>query len=373
MQGKETIKFIHYLRAIAAISVVYGHWGTMFFLYPDVCDALALCQNFSRGPIPWIIKATGWNNFSFGQFGVGIFFLISGFLTAISWRHKTIGQFIAKRALRLYPLYSVGLLFTGGVLFLSAKWNSIPFPYTFEIYLKNLSLFRLWFWVPGMDGVVWTMEVDVFFYLVCIFLVYYGYKLDDAHVWVALSMVGSLMIYLTHEISLDWIASKFYLYKFFYCVNHFFSYLPIIFIGMTFWNATEGQWNVKKSVAYIFFFYLLFCFNYSVLDAMRYKSYWLSYACSIAVFIAGFRTRHFFENTYYRLLQYIGDISFPLYIVHGAAGYAVLAWLYKQGFGLWSFLVAGGLFLGISHLLHIYVESKSEILAKKWVKEIHGF
>ena len=367
MQRDSSIKFVHYLRAIGTLCVIYGHWGIVFFLYPDRCSHLGLYKDFVREQIPFLVGITSFEFFNFGYFGVGLFFLISGFLTNISWKNKSIGSFEIKRALRLYPLYLVGLLFTGGILLLSAMINGIEYPYTWDIFLKNWSLCRLWFWAPSIDGVNWTMEVDVFFYLVCIVLVYFGYKLNDIRIYVVLSMVGAIFIYWAFNINISLIKSQLYLYKFCYCVSHFFSYLPIIFIGMLLWNAKSGEESIYKTVVCILVLYLFFCFDYSILRPEVFKTFWFSYGCSIGIFTFGYYIRERIENISCPLLDYIGRISFPLYVIHGAAGYALLAWLYKCGLELLSFLIAGIIFVGLAHLLHKFVELKVEELARRWI------
>lgn len=87
---RESIKFVHYLRAIGAISVIYSHWGIMFLGGLENCSRLGLFTNFSREYIPLFIKITTLDKFNFGMFGVALFFLISGFLTQISWNNRTI-------------------------------------------------------------------------------------------------------------------------------------------------------------------------------------------------------------------------------------------------------------------------------------------
>lgn len=48
-----------------------------------------------------------------------------------------------------------------------------------------------------------------------------------------------------------------------------------------------------------------------------------------------------------RLILWFADVSFSMYLIHGAAGYALLGWLYRLGFGVWSFLIVSAGMLGL--------------------------
>lgn len=367
MQKRSSIKFVHYLRAVGTISVVYAHWGMMFYYHPDICSRLSFYEDFHREYVPFLIRITQSDIFNFGWFGVALFFLISGFLSSISWQNRNIGQFIAKRALRLYPCYTVGLLFTGGVLYLSALMNGVEFSYSYDAFIKNLSLFRPWFFVPSIDGVNWTMEVDVFYYLICIGCVCVGYKINNTQVHLFISLIGAIVIYLTHCLFFDSIATTAIIYKYFHCINFFTPFMPIIFIGTAIWNHIYEGVGKRNTVLYIVCFFLIFCFDCRITNMEKSFGYWISYGCAISVFVLLCYTRNAIEEISSSFLDFIGDISFAFYIIHGAAGYAVLAWLFKHGLGLWSFLVAGIFFLLLSYFLHFFVEQKVNVFARKWI------
>ena len=107
-----------------------------------------------------------------GHAGVGLFFSISGFLIGsilLGERGKPrwVSLFYAKRFLRIYPAYLAGLAFFGGLLLLGFAHN----PDARSDFFGNL-VYYLTFsthFCPNADrlpyGIVWSLCVEEFFYL----------------------------------------------------------------------------------------------------------------------------------------------------------------------------------------------------------------
>ena len=119
----------------------------------------------------------------FGSFAVNGFFALSGYFIFLSLqRSKTIGNYIWKRLLRLYPALIVLMLFTLCL---------IPFLYVgnyltstiknYPVYaLNGLSLYRVKYFIPGIfennpykgaiNGSLWTLCFEFTMYMLLIFL-----------------------------------------------------------------------------------------------------------------------------------------------------------------------------------------------------------
>lgn len=152
-----TFRGIQALRGIAAVMVVVHH-STLF--WSRVTFALA---RTAGPPVVWS-----------GAAGVDIFFVISGFVMAITTagtsgeRHPA-RKFMKRRFLRIMPLY----WFVTG-LFLLEFWAVSVFPQlkTNAEHYPQISLgllTRSLFLVPGdsplIVGVAWSLSFEVFFYL----------------------------------------------------------------------------------------------------------------------------------------------------------------------------------------------------------------
>jgi peptidoglycan/LPS O-acetylase OafA/YrhL len=127
------------LRGFAALTVVFFHYsrhGTRYYVdYP-----------FDFWP---------------GEFGVHLFFTISGFVIYYTLeRSRSVADFVFSRFSRLYPTYWAALI----LLFL---WKLLAAPSEIWIpaYLINVTMLQRFLDYPDIDNVYWTMAVELVFYL----------------------------------------------------------------------------------------------------------------------------------------------------------------------------------------------------------------
>lgn len=138
---------IQYLRAAAALSVVLIHSST------------SLLRDSSLIPL------------DFGQYGVDLFFVISGFIMYFTTAGTpiTASSFWARRAIRIWPLYFLlSTLALAMGIFLKGKVNS--FSGSPVEYLKSLLFIPFLNSMTGdvkpLIGQGWTLNYEVFFYAV---------------------------------------------------------------------------------------------------------------------------------------------------------------------------------------------------------------
>lgn len=144
------------LRLLAAVAVIYHH---VFAIRRDEIPHLGYVD--------------------FGELGVGIFFVISGYLVTSSWqRAPHLRAFFLKRALRIFPGLIVSLILT--VLVLSA-FSNLSYPAYFlsldtTLYvIRNSLLYPVTYELPGVfssnalpavvNGSLWTLRLEFTFYL----------------------------------------------------------------------------------------------------------------------------------------------------------------------------------------------------------------
>lgn len=142
-------------RLIAALAVVFFHWTAFHHTYWDGADR----DQTAAEVWPGLSVLSSW-----GNLGVQLFFIISGFVILLSCWGRTPARFIASRVGRLYPAYVVAVLAAAALQFViwpQMGTNREPW----EI-LPNLTMFQGGF--PGvghLDGVYWTLWVELKFYL----------------------------------------------------------------------------------------------------------------------------------------------------------------------------------------------------------------
>jgi peptidoglycan/LPS O-acetylase OafA/YrhL len=138
------------LRFVSAMLVVAFHFGSAFARAPSWTSAATL-----RGlPIP--DSATPWT--WFGWIGVELFFVISGFVIAMSAEGASRGVFLRRRALRLLPAAWICATATLLVLMVAAPSSGL-----INEWLRSVSF---WLRGPWIDPSYWTLGIEVIFYAV---------------------------------------------------------------------------------------------------------------------------------------------------------------------------------------------------------------
>lgn len=106
-----------------------------------------------------------------GRVGVVLFFIISGFVIPSSLsgpRLSGVRTFVFRRFFRLYPLFWLSML----IAMLPIGMNALPIE-QFRIG-ANATMFPGLLGSYPLIGVYWTLEVEMFFYLICIVLFLVG-------------------------------------------------------------------------------------------------------------------------------------------------------------------------------------------------------
>ena len=139
------------LRFAAALAVVLFHFTGR--------DSVAWAESV-RVVFPFLSGLT-----IYGGFGPYLFFMISGFVVLMSAWGRPVHSFVASRVARLYPAYWVAVVVIAAVLYLNQQifdgWASLG---SSGVAL-NLTMFQSAFGVGHVDGVFWTLWVELKFYL----------------------------------------------------------------------------------------------------------------------------------------------------------------------------------------------------------------
>lgn len=91
-----------------------------------------------------------------------MFFIISGFVILMTLsRTETWKDFVVSRASRIYPAYWAAVLLTFGVVSLASLPGREA---TLPEALVNLTMLQDWLGAPRVDGVHWTLSVELSFY-----------------------------------------------------------------------------------------------------------------------------------------------------------------------------------------------------------------
>lgn len=133
---------IDLLRFLAACAVALYHYA-----------ALGPATGHTPQAFPALFPAA-----RYGYLGVDLFFIISGFVIALSAEGRTAPQFLLARARRLYPAFWASCTLAALVT-LAPTWGAA------WRYLANMTLFAPYLGEPSIDGVYWSLYMEVRFYV----------------------------------------------------------------------------------------------------------------------------------------------------------------------------------------------------------------
>ncbi|WP_052961469.1 MULTISPECIES: acyltransferase family protein [unclassified Leucobacter] len=129
---------------------------------------------------------------AYGALGVQLFFVISGFVILLSAEGRTIGQFVSARAARLLPAYWAAVLLTTILLLWIAPRgdDAVSLPQFFA----NLTMLQETMGEPHVDGVYWTLWVELRFYVLIGIVLAFGLTerrmIGLAFLWPFLALVA---------------------------------------------------------------------------------------------------------------------------------------------------------------------------------------
>lgn len=302
--NNDRIYTLDLFRFIAAISVVLYH----YLFRGWTADNLSDLSFVKVGSI-----------FKYGYLGVDFFFMISGFVIAFSIKNKSISKFIISRFTRLYPVYwlSVTLTFIVVVLFGGPRFIA-----NFFQYILNLTMFQNYMDVISIDGVYWTLFVEMKFYIFVIgsYLIFNKIKkitLDHLIiVWTFFSV-----LYLFFE--------NFILFK---ILNVFliFNYASLFIAGIIFCQVYRKGLSLKYcsllSITFLLSLYhsihkgelLVLHYNNSFSPLLIGGTILVFYLILLMVSTNRFKTINFpfFTN--------LGMLTYPLYLIHQNIGYILM-------------------------------------------------
>ncbi|MGY2996979.1 acyltransferase family protein [Mesorhizobium sp. URHB0026] len=149
-QPKQTFGGVDLLRFIAAVMVMFYHYGFWVWAYPDGMAGQAAGV---------ILPQRGLGQFtSSGWVGVPIFFVISGFIIAFSAENSTPLMFVWARVKRLGPAVWI----CAPITVIVALCVGTTWPH--DAVLKLLRTEVFWPFSPWVDSVYWTLGVEIAFY-----------------------------------------------------------------------------------------------------------------------------------------------------------------------------------------------------------------
>jgi peptidoglycan/LPS O-acetylase OafA/YrhL len=363
------VEFANSLRGLAALSVLISHYLGVFWLKREIT------ANFANAPIlpsdefplPLYVRLLHpIESFDWGSFGVGLFFLISGFVIPFSLQRYDWKAFAVGRFFRLYPTYAAGLTLCIVAIYLSGLYFGRDFPYSAsEVALHYLVGARDLTWSRSIDGIIWTLEIEVHFYLLCALAATWLRRGSFLLLIVPLAILAGSLLLGRHMAG--WGVHNAPAYHLGYVATFNGQFLIYMFIGVAFNLHHRG---ILRSGTLPFvaagLFGLFAATWYCSVHRDFFDQIW-SYGAALAVFCAAAGLSDRWPRS--RLLSFSADISYPLYVVHGVAGYVALRILLDLGVEAWlsvAFVTAAA--IGLAWAVHVWIEAPTHRLGQRLAK-----
>jgi len=308
--NQSRLRYIDTLRGIAALLVVWLHSASF----------LARTSERTHDTAGWLYSVI--TRFDVGHTGVVVFFLISGFVIPFSIRPDRpaqVGSFVIRRFLRIYPAYWLSVPLAAAAIFWI--WGT---SFSLREVLINLTLLQDLFGVRSVEGVYWTLVVEIVFYALCVVLFVTGSLFDRRRITLLAAALG-----LAFSVILAMAWSRHAIMNspaVFWLLN-----LSVMLCGTLFRDRSQSADAPRDRLVDIVFWTLLLAYVVVLPLGTVWATGWrnnpmLPYAVGFMIFILG--TRALRIET--RVTDWLGAISYSIYLFHTIVILSIDWWLLKQ-------------------------------------------
>lgn len=298
----------------------------------------------------------------YGNFGVPLFFVISGFVILNSAWSRTPSGFLTARLGRLYPAFWVACTLSAVVMAIEPTGR---FTMSWEQWFGNLSMASETYSVDFVDGVYWTLTIELAFYLVMLTMVRVGLTTNRVIAlclgWLGLAAVDVVLP------APDWVSTLLVPY-----------WAPYFVAGMLFALVARDRWRVKYAVPLVVAFgaclYRSLAYfgvqsdrydvDYSpiVVGALVVLTFGIFAAVSSGVRVPGIPR-----------VAFLAGLTYPLYLLHENIGYVLFEVLHGLGLNRWEVLpIVLTAVVGLAAAVHVVVENRcarpfATVLHRGWL------
>ncbi|WP_439677054.1 acyltransferase family protein [Embleya sp. MST-111070] len=339
-EGRSRLYALDVFRLFAALAVLSFHW-TADAGVPEIWGGRAP-QDF----IPNVTRIT-----RFGWLGVELFFLISGFVICMSSWGRRAGDFAVSRVVRLYPAFWAAIVLTATVLHVAPDLGRPGARDGIDLrtVLVNFTMFEGRMGVKDVDGVYWTLWLELQFYLLFAIVVAMGLTYRRVLAFCGIWLVVALLANgsgapIVEEVAMVRQAPYFVAGVTMYLMHRFGPNLLLwAVVGFTWLMALADVPGLKK------------VYDDAVGHPMSGTAVSVGITLAYAAVLAA--ALGYLDWVRWRRLAVFGALTYPLYLIHQEAGWTLIHWLRDRGLGdRGAITVALVVALTVAYLLHRLVE-----------------
>ena len=326
----------------------------------------ALCVLASHLLEEFVPETKSWSRSSFnlGEVGVVAFFLVSGFVIPLSLeRNRSVTAFGVGRIFRIYPLYLAALVASVGLAWLGIKpfqehvGSDLP-----RFWLTHLLMVQEYAGESGLNVVEgsWTLLLEMVWYAGIALLFIVG--LNRRTRLLAFLSAAGVAALATASLCLDRRLPMGRI-----CL------LQSCIVGMVFFRTYRHEMKVREALLWLGLNMAATGFAlWTAFGHFQHKEYAL--CCVAPSWLAGYAL--FFGLFFVResplakawLLDYIGEISYSVYLLHPLVLYSLSAWL---GANWQTFILTIAVSLPAAHFSYHWIEKPAIEVGKRLVTWMH--
>lgn len=322
------------LRGLAALAVVFYH-----------LTAAYQQQIGHVQPLPFLFQA--------GNYGVHLFFIISGFVIFMTLeRTRSAMDFAVSRFSRLFPAYWAAICITALVVYsIGLPVQRLP-PHQL---LLNFSMLQQILGAEHLDGSYWTLEVELFFYAQMLF-------------WFVAGLLGRIRwiiaAWLIMAVGYGLITQQ--QLHFSYTIREMLilRHIPFFALGILFYRMrSQPQERRLDGLMVLACLLAIGCANPPVFLLVALA------CCAVFALFLGGHVRWLASKPF----AFLGAISYSLYLLHQAIGFAVMHEIELAGMpSVAAVFCALALVLGLATLLTWSIERPAMRAIRNWWKQRHA-
>lgn len=341
MANNTRVNELDLLRFIAALAVVLFHYAFRGYA-ADGLSPLAY---------PALQPAV-----QYGYLGVELFFLISGFVILMTAAPGNLREFAVSRAVRLYPAFWISCTVTFVVMALT---GTLPrHAVTVGQYLANLTMLSGFVGIPSIDGVYWSLFIELKFYALVAVILLLGH-IQQAQLFLAAWLLVTQVLILFPVGLLRALLIT--------------DYAPY-FVGgaLCYLIWSQGWTKLRGALLAVAWLQALHLSGRGLAEFESHYGSRLDHGIIMAIVSAFFavmllialgRTGYFGRRRWLTL----GALTYPLYLLHQNIGYQLLTAGYpllNPHLLLWGTVL---LMLAAAYAVHVAVERPLSKALRQWL------
>lgn len=347
--------FITLLRGPAALLVVYSHFVGQYLDWRHQTYWL-------KRWITTVIERPLMLSDHFGQLGVMIFFLISGFIITHVARSENPLRFAIRRVFRIYPAYwaiVIAIIVLGAILGsfnpLGVGSFHLGLLYDWRTVLKTVTITNYLFDPQNVVlGVGWTLQIEVMFYALILAMTPLIRRWPTRALTAELALI-TVSIASSHQLGGNW---------FLFCANA--AYIPYMLIGQAIYFYWSGGLSGARALMLGGLCYLVIVFGLYQIHTGFLEfghSRMLPLIMALAIFTWALNYGH--RLGLHHVAKSLSDISYSLYLVQGPFGLLLIFKLHPLiGYGN-AAAVAFIAVLLAAYVMHRFIERPTIELGRR--------